>query len=98
MVGRFLRYWNRRAHYRRCFFDETGHLTPAANAVLADLAAFCRADRSTVMTSPVQRTVDPLATCVAEGRREVYVRILQILSMTDAQLNSLKRDPDEAPE
>ncbi|CAG9193544.1 conserved hypothetical protein [Burkholderia gladioli] len=98
MLSRFLRFWNRREYYRRCFFDASGRLTPAGDAVLADLAVFCRADRSTVITSPVQRTVDPLATCVAEGRREVYVRILQILSMTDAQLNSLKRDHDEAPE
>ncbi|MBU9378712.1 hypothetical protein [Burkholderia gladioli] len=98
MLSRFLRYFNRRAHYRRCFFDESGRLSAAGDAVLADLAVFCRADRSTVMTSPVQRTVDPLATCVAEGRREVYVRILQILSMTDAQLNSLKSDRAEDTE
>jgi hypothetical protein len=43
----------------------------------------------------VQRTIDPLATMVAEGRREVFVRLIQILGMEDAQLNSLK---DEAPE
>lgn len=94
-VSRFLRFWNRRAQYRACFTDARGKLTPAAEAVLRDLAVFCRAERSILTLSPVSRTVDTHATMVAEGRREVYVRILQILRMTDAQLNSLK---DEAPD
>ncbi|SMG01063.1 Bbp19 family protein [Burkholderia singularis] len=94
-MSRFLHFWNRRAHYRHCFCDERGILTLAGERVLADLAVFCRADRSTVITSPLQRTVDPFATMVAEGRREVFVRILQILGMSDAQLNSLKNEADE---
>ncbi|MBU9282330.1 hypothetical protein [Burkholderia multivorans] len=94
-ISRFLRFWNRREQYRRCFCDERGKLTPAGEAVLADLAQFCRANQSTVITSPVQRTIDPLATMVAEGRREVFVRLIQILGMDDEQLNSLK---DEATE
>ncbi|MDY7802810.1 hypothetical protein U0E23_10060 [Burkholderia stagnalis] len=94
-MSRFLRFWNRREHYRRCFCDERGKLTPAGEAVLADLAAFCRANQSTVITSPVQRTVDPLATMVAEGRREVFVRLVQIIGTTDDQLNSLKDEAEE---
>ncbi|MCW3505657.1 Bbp19 family protein [Burkholderia cenocepacia] len=94
-ISRFLRFWNRREQYRRCFCDERGKLTPAGEAVLADLAQFCRANQSTVITSPVQRTIDPLATMIAEGRREVFVRLIHILGMEDAALNSLK---DEAPE
>ncbi|MCR5894470.1 MULTISPECIES: hypothetical protein [Burkholderia] len=94
-ISRFLRFWNRREQYRRCFCDERGKLTPAGEAVLADLAQFCRANQSTVITSPVQRTIDPLATMIAEGRREVFVRLIQTLGMEDAALNSLK---DEAPE
>jgi len=99
VVNRFLRFWNRRNHYRRCFTNEAGHLTSDGEAVLRDLAAFCRADRSVLTLSPVTRTVDTHATMVAEGRREVFVRILQILRMTDAQINSLKsEDRDDLDE
>ncbi|PVX84343.1 hypothetical protein [Paraburkholderia unamae] len=94
-MNRFLRFFNRRAQYRACFTDQRGKLTAAGEAVLRDLAEFCRAERSILTLSPISRTVDTHATMVAEGRREVYVRILQILRMTDAQLNSLK---DEAPD
>lgn len=92
---RFNMLWNRRANYRACFTDERGKLTPAGEAVMQDLAIFCRANRSIVTLSPVQRTVDTHATMLAEGRREVYNRIAQILGMTDEQLTALK---DDAPQ
>lgn len=98
-MNRFLRFWNRRKQYRACFTDASGRLTPDGEAVLRDLAVFCRAERSVLTLSPVTRIVDTHATMVAEGRREVYVRILQILRMTDAQLNSLKaEDHDDLDE
>jgi hypothetical protein len=92
---RFHRFWNRRANYRGCFTDPSGKLTKQGEAVLQDLAVFCRANRSIVTVSPIQRTVDTHATMLAEGRREVYNRIVQILGMTDEQLTSLKDEADE---
>lgn len=92
---RFHLFWNRRANYRGCFTDPRGKLTPAGEAVLNDLARFCRANRSIVTISPVQRVVDTHATMLAEGRREVYNRIVQILGMTDEQITSLKDEVDE---
>lgn len=63
----------RRTAYARTF---TG---PFADEVLQDLARFCRASQSTFHP-------DPRVHAVAEGRREVWLRIQQHLQLTDDQL------------
>lgn len=52
----------------------------AGDAVLADLATFCRADESCVVPGDRDRTY------VLEGRREVYLRIQDHLRLTTEQL------------
>jgi|688.fasta_scaffold636488_2 hypothetical protein len=52
---------------------------PFGEEVLADLAKFCRANQSTFHS-------DPRVHAVAEGRREVWLRISQHLNLTDDQL------------
>lgn len=94
LTDRFQMLFRRRAAYRRCFQDSHGNLTPEGRAVLAHLATFCRADRSTLVVSPVTRTVDTHATMVAEGRREVFNKILQTLNITDEQLMRLRESAD----
>lgn len=63
----------RRLAYVRTF---TG---PFAEEVLEDLAHFCRANESCFHQ-------DPRAHAVAEGRREVWLRIQKHLQLTDEQL------------
>ena len=53
--------------------------TPAGEKVLADLAKFCRAHESTFHA-------DPRVHAVAEGRREVWLRLQHHLQLTDEQL------------
>jgi hypothetical protein len=53
--------------------------TPFAEEVLADLAKFCRANESTFHP-------DARVHAVAEGRREVWLRIQQHLQMSDEEL------------
>lgn len=55
---------------------------PLAETVLLDLAQFCRATRSTFHE-------DARAHAVAEGRREVWLRIQEHLRMTENDLWSL---------
>lgn len=76
----------RRKAYAQCFLDEEGNLTPAARAVMTDLAHFCRVYRSTAIVSPVSRSVDTHASMLAEGRREVWNRVFSILRITDDQI------------
>jgi hypothetical protein len=54
--------------------------TPAGEAVLADLAPFCRARETCIVPGDHDRTY------VLEGRREVYLRIREYLDLTPEQL------------
>lgn len=72
----------RKAAYHRTF-EGTGL---DGQAVLEDLANFCRAHQSTFHENPaVANRLD--------GRREVWLRIQQHLNLTDAQLWQLFRIP-----
>ena len=83
--------------YRRTFMDEQGNLTPEAEIVFNDLRKFCRVTGSTVVISPISKTVDPLAMAMAEGRREVWNRIMAHLYVNEKQVFELaERDQDLA--
>ena len=68
--------FRRRTAYVKTF------LNPYGDVVLRDLARFCRANASTFHT-------DARAHAVAEGRREVWLRIQQHLRLTDDELWAL---------
>ena len=70
---------------RRTAYIKT-FLNPFGQEVLKDLASFCRANDSTFHT-------DARAHAVAEGRREVWLRIQKHLQLTDAQLWQLYGSP-----
>lgn len=57
---------------------------PSGQMVLADLAKFCRADRSCL-----DEGADPRMHAVYEGRREVWLRIQQHLRLTPEELFQL---------
>lgn len=92
MSSVYLKYWNLRAAFRALFARKPD--TKAGFLALEDLAEFCRADRSCVQFGKDGR-VDTHATAVAEGRREVYLRILQTLNLTDTQLLKLRTDDED---
>lgn len=73
---------DRQRAYLRTFKMTEG----AGAAVLADLAVFCRADESCVIAPDINSPVDIQRTLVAEGRREVWLRIRAHLDLTDEQL------------
>lgn len=86
MMERLQKILNRRQAYRRIFLGDDGKLTNDAEAVLYDLARFCRLHRSTTIVSSVSRQTDVPASFQAEGRREVIMRILSHLHVDDADL------------
>lgn len=83
----FERLWNRRNAYHAVFGGDQGM------RVLADLREFCRADTSCVVVAKDGK-IDTHATVLAEGRREVFLRIVETLNLTDAQLLKLKEIDD----
>ena len=70
---------DRRFAYRNTFAGQRG---TAPDVVLRDLARFCRAHESTMH-------VDARAHAVAEGRREVWLRIQRHMNLTPDQLWAL---------
>lgn len=66
---------------RRTAYVKT-FISPMGEEVLRDLAKFCRAHQSTFHP-------DERAHAVAEGRREVWLRIQQHLRLTDDELWAL---------
>jgi hypothetical protein len=62
--------------YALTFGGETG------KAVLADLAAFCRARETTFHP-------DARLHAVLEGRREVWLRIAKYMNLTEAEIDAL---------
>jgi hypothetical protein len=87
------RLFKRRQNYRRLFLDGDGNVNPSAEIVLADLKRFCRVETSTVVVSPVTKTIDPLAMAMAEGRREVWNRIQAHLNLSDRDITHLQEEP-----
>ena len=81
---------SRRQAYRRVFFGEGGEPHRNAEIVLADLARFCRARSSCAVVSPISKQMDPLAMAMAEGRREVWLRIQQYLHMEERVVMQLR--------
>jgi hypothetical protein len=78
----------RRMAYRSCFLGEDGKLSQDGELVMADLMKFCRSTKSTAQISPTG-VIDPFATHLAEGRREVLIRIQSQLGISDMDLREL---------
>ena len=77
------RFFARRQYAYRATFKG-----PLAEEVLQDLAKFCRANRTTFHE-------DARLHAVAEGRREVWLRIQNHLQLTEAELwELLSGEPD----
>jgi hypothetical protein len=85
IIDRILR---RRSHYRAVF-----HPSASRDAVLADLARFCRADRIPIVLGKDGHT-DIYATGIEAGRQEVLKRILAHLDVDDSQLLRMKEEAD----
>jgi hypothetical protein len=79
----FSHFWNKRNAYKRVFGTADGL------QVLGDLRDFCHAGSSCVVVGK-NGQVDTHATMIAEGRREVFLRIIETLNLTDEQLLKLK--------
>jgi hypothetical protein len=86
MMDRIEKILFRRRAYRRMFLGDDGKLTRDAEIVLADLSKFCRMYSSTTVVSPVSRQTDVPASFQAEGRREVFNRLLDHLHVDDSDL------------
>jgi hypothetical protein len=69
-------------------------MSPAAEVVLRDLAHYCYARKPTLKVSQVTQQSDPLAMAFAEGRRDVYNRIVALCNLNSDQIDRINRGRD----
>ena len=79
---------SRAFHYQGALLDDAGTPTRHAAPMLADLADFCRANESTF-------NADPRVHALLEGRREVFLRIINFLSIDSETVSSLVKVKDD---
>ena len=85
----------RRGAYRAVFLQQDGQASAMAREVLKDLRRFCHADRPTYRVGG-NGQLDPIASAVAEGRREVWLRIIEHLHLDDRFIVNLREEhPNE---
>jgi hypothetical protein len=80
--------------YQACFTDPQGNLTTSARIVLADLK------REASMFGPTTRydnsgAVDPIATAIQEGKRQLLMHILEYVNLTDQKMFDLQHMDDD---
>lgn len=84
-----------RRAWQAAFLNNDGTLNENGKRAMKDLAHFCYANRSCIKMSPKAGTIDPIATAVAEARREVFLRITQAMNLDDQELQRLINQPEE---
>ncbi|MDI7502027.1 GTP-binding protein [Cronobacter dublinensis] len=80
----------------RSVFGEEGKRTEEQRLVIADLMNFSKLLASSVAVSKATGTVDPLATMLAEGRREVAHRIINYTTLDEGQVLAAIQKLNEA--
>lgn len=70
-------------NYKGLFFGENGDLRREGERVLADLRSFCRAGDATIFST------EALEMARREGRREVFVRISNMLNLDEEAVQKL---------
>lgn len=74
--------------YNWLFRGENGELRRVGEHVIADLREFCFLENSTIFDT------DPLIMARREGRREVAMRIINLLNLDEATVQKLMRLDD----
>lgn len=96
MTERVRRMMRRMHNYAACFRTSArGDVTDAGAAVLADMARYCGAYDTTVKVSPVTRNIDPIASAVAEGRRQAYLYLLKNIRLNPEAILSTMEDAEK---
>lgn len=74
--------------FKNLFHGDNGAIKRSGEQVLADLREFCFASRPTIFDK------DPLVMARREGRREVFVRIVNYLNLDEATVQQLMEVDD----
>lgn len=78
----------------RTFLGSDGKPHGEARRVLADLKRLSKRNLGGLVVSPITRTVDIHATMHANGRREIYDRVISMLGLDDFDEPQQENDDD----
>ena len=77
---------------KACLMENDGRTPSKHGAILlAELRAFCRADVTCVIVGR-DGHIDTNATMVAEGRREVWTRLCELLELDDQAIREIMKE------
>jgi hypothetical protein len=71
------------------------NLDPDARLILAELARYGYHGRTTMQVSPQTGQVDPMAMALAEGRRDMLLRVLQLIGMPLADFDRIIQEEQD---
>ena len=81
---------------RLCLMEPSGTIPTTDGAILlAELRTFCRADVTCVVVGK-DGHIDTHATMVAEGRREVWTRLRELLELDDQAIREIMKEANDA--
>lgn len=84
---------------RGLLMDDNDNYNPAAAVFMKEMNRFCYGSKPAVKVSKIMGTIDPIAMAVAEGRREVLMRIIELCGFTDdsavKMISQLNEEPTE---
>lgn len=83
MIERIWSTIRKRDLIRQGMLDNKDGFQPWAHALMMDLGKFCYMNKPGSKVSKITGRIDPIASGIAEGRREVFLRILHLLNFTD---------------
>lgn len=83
MIARIWATIRKRDTLRQFMMTDRDEFQPGAQVLMNELARFCYLNRPTTKVSKITGRIDSHASAIAEGRREVVLRILELLRFTD---------------
>lgn len=99
LISKIWRTIRQRNQIRSLFLDDGDNYTSAGLALMTLLAKFCYLNKTTTKVSKISGKIDPIASAVAEGRREVILRIIELLRFTDERalkmIEALNQQPED---
>lgn len=85
ITARIMATLRKRDLVKQLLLDNKDNFNPGARVLMAELSRFCFVRKSAIKVSKITGSIDPIAMAVAEGRREVFMRIIDILGFSDEQ-------------
>lgn len=83
MIQRIYKTIAKRDVVKQLLLDNNDNWNPGARVLMKELTTFCMMGKSPVKVNKITGNIDPTALAIATGRREVYMRIMELINFSD---------------